>query len=103
MHDWARKADRPALAWAFSVAGFRSFSSQLSKSPGESATTRMSMLACWVPQYSAHCPRYSPGLSVWNHMELTRPGITSVLPASRGTQKLRHTSADLKVRYTEPA
>ena len=33
-----------------------------------------------------------------NHMRLVLPGIRSVLPASRGTQKLWHTSADFSVR-----
>ena len=56
------------------------------------------MFACWVPQYSAHWPTNSPGSSAWNHIELTRPGIRSVLPASRGTQKLWQTSADFRVR-----
>ena len=32
------------------------------------------------------------------HIELARPGIRSILPASRGTQKLWHTSADFRVR-----
>ena len=43
-----------------------------------------------------------PGLSVWNHMWFGRPGIRSVLPARRGTQKLWQTSADLKRQIDRP-
>ncbi len=39
-----------------------SFASQRSNSSGGSTTTRNSMLACWVPQYSAHWPTNRPGL-----------------------------------------
>ena len=46
------------------------------------------MLACERPQYSAHCPRYVPGLSIVNDVWLLWPGTTSRLPLSSGTQKL---------------
>src|SRR5262245_59417648 len=57
------------------------------------------MWACWVPQYSAHWPRYVPGSHGVSHITLRRFGMTSVLPASRGIQKLCATSADSNVRY----
>src|SRR5215213_2503448 len=46
------------------------------------------MLAWERPQYSAHWPRYVPGFSALNETELVRPGTTSFLPDSSGTQKL---------------
>ncbi|MNC86433.1 hypothetical protein D3C83_20950 [compost metagenome] len=46
------------------------------------------MLACDRLQYSAHCPRYVPGLSASKVTLFSRPGTTSCLPASLGTQKL---------------
>src|SRR5438045_1623038 len=60
----------------------------LSKSDGVTATTRRSMLACDVPQYSAHCPKKVPGRSALIFMWFCWPGTTSTLPASSGGQKL---------------
>ncbi len=54
--------------------------------------TRMPMLACETPQNSAHWPRYSPGVSAVNVSRFSRPGTTSRLPPSWGTQKLWITS-----------
>ena len=52
------------------------------------------------PQNSAHCPRYSPGSSAWNHMLVVLPGTTSILPASLGIQKLWITSSEVRSTTT---
>src|SRR5215510_12947653 len=62
--------------------------SHSSKSLGLCAITRKRMLAWDRPQYSAHCPRYVPALSMVNDVWLLWPGTTSRLPLSSGTQKL---------------
>src|SRR3990172_1189963 len=49
-----------------------------------------------MPQYSAHCPMYSPGVSGVSTSRLTRPGTTSRLPPSWGTQKEWMTSGPLR-------
>jgi len=54
--------------------------------------TRINMLACWVPQYSAHCPGRTPLVGLEGHGYWCVPGQI-VLPARRGTQKLWQTSA----------
>ncbi len=48
---------------------------------------RIRMLACEVPQYSAHCPMYSPGTSGVIMSRFTRCGTTSRLPPRYGIQK----------------
>jgi len=53
-----------------------------------STMTRIPMLACEVPQNSAHWPRYSPAVSAVKVSRFRRPGTTSRLPPSCGTQKL---------------
>src|SRR6266542_4359539 len=58
------------------------------------------MLACWSPQYSAHCPRYTPGRSAWIHILFVRPEMRSVLPVSCGTQKLWMTSSVVSSTWT---
>ena len=47
--------------------------------------------ACWIPQSSAQRATYVPGDAL-NHVSLTRPGIASILPPSRGTHQLWFTS-----------
>ena len=59
-----------------------------SKSSAVFAITRKRMLACDSPQYSLHCPRKVPGLSALRVSSLVRPGTTSRVPESSGTQKL---------------
>src|SRR5215831_10048031 len=49
--------------------------------------TRKRMLACDIPQYSAHWPGNSTGPSGARVIRLTRPGTTSRLPPSCGIQK----------------
>ena len=55
------------------------------------------MSACWSPQYSAHWPTYVPTRSGSIQTRLVLFGITSIFPASCGTQKLCATSADSSV------
>ena len=45
------------------------------------------MSACDKPQYSAHWPRYVPGLSASNLRKSFWPGTASFLPFSAGIQK----------------
>src|SRR5262249_16492595 len=51
-----------------------------------SAITRNRMLACESPQYSAHWPRNVPGRDASIFRNWVRPGTTSFLPLSSGTQ-----------------
>src|SRR5262249_18792121 len=55
------------------------------------------MRPCWMPQYSAHWPTEVPGRVGSIHTWLVLLGITSILPASWGTQKLWMTSTDSRV------
>src|SRR4029077_13369438 len=45
------------------------------KAESESTMTRSPILACALPQNSAHCPEYSPTESARNAMRVTCPGI----------------------------
>jgi hypothetical protein len=65
-----------------------------------STTTWKLMLACSWPQYSVHSPRNVPVLSALSHILLVRPGITSVLPAISGTQKLWMTLLEINSMST---
>src|SRR4051812_35150915 len=67
---------------------------------GGSAITCSAIFACWYPQNSAHCPRYTPALSAWNHHDCVRPGTRSFLPARLGTQNEWITSAELSTNST---
>ena len=58
------------------------------------------MLACEAPQNSAHWPQYSPGVSGVSVSRFRRPGTTSRLPPSCGTQKLWITSGPSSVSWT---
>ena len=49
------------------------------------------IVVCWIPQSSAQRATYVPGEAL-NHVSLTRPGIASILPPSRGTHQLWLTS-----------
>ena len=78
-------------SWAFT---------QRSKISGVSTMTRSIMLACEVPQYSAHCPQYVPGVSAVKVILFSRPGMTSRLAAICGTQKLWITSQPTSLMAT---
>ena len=65
-----------------------------SKAPGDCAITRKPMWACWIPQNSAHTPRYVPAFSAVNRSTFRCPGMVSTFPASSGTQKLCTTLSD---------
>jgi hypothetical protein len=58
------------------------------------------MLACDIPQYSAHWPGYSPGTSGVSVMWFTRWGTTSRLPPSWGIQKEWMTSGAFRKKAT---
>src|SRR6185312_7281148 len=68
--------------------------SQASNAARGCATTKNAILACASPQYSAHCPRYVPGVSARNQSALVYPGMRSLLPFRLGAQKLWITSSD---------
>src|SRR2546423_7513930 len=61
-------------------------------------TTFRRMLACEVPQNSAHWPEYTPGWSASSSHVCLRPGTTSCLPLRRGAQNEWMTSLDSSVR-----
>src|SRR3989442_11829701 len=61
---------------------------QRSNASGASTMTRIPMLACEVPQNSAHWPRYSPAVSAVKGSRVRRPRAPSRLPPGCGTQKL---------------
>ena len=54
------------------------------------------MFAWAMPQNSAHCPRYVPGAFALTRIVFVCPGMTSVLPASCGTQNEWMTSGDVR-------
>src|SRR5690606_38120686 len=60
---------------------------------GGRTTTSKLMWVCSRPQNSAHCPRMGLVESARRRMWLVRPGMASILPPSRGIQKLWMTSA----------
>ena len=66
-----------------------------SKSAGDTDRTWNAIRACWIPQYSAHCPGKSPVLSAFHQSRVSRPGNTSRFPENRGGQKLWTTSPEL--------
>ena len=91
----------PAAAGPAGSAGVaRCAATHRSNAAGASTTTRMPMLACEAPQNSAHWPQYSPGVSGVSVSRLSRPGTTSRLPPSCGTQKLWITSGPSSVSWT---
>src|SRR3989442_9231492 len=59
-----------------------------SNASGASTLTRLPLLACEVPQNSAHWPRYSPAVSAVKGSRVRRPRAPSRLPPGCGTQKL---------------
>src|SRR6266404_8959271 len=59
---------------------------------GSSATTRMRIQACCVPQNSEQVPMYSPGLSACSQMWLAWPGTVVILRVNFGTQNSCNTS-----------
>src|SRR5690606_23766185 len=59
---------------------------------GPSTVTSNAISACSRPQNSAHWPRMGPAWSARSRSTLVRPGIASILPPRRGTQKLWMTS-----------
>ena len=58
------------------------------------------MFACDSPQYSAHVPGYSPGVSGVMKRRLTRRGTTSRLPPSWGIQNEWMTSGAFRRKST---
>src|SRR5215469_5584575 len=61
---------------------------------GSSATNRMRIQACCVPQNSEHWPMKEPGLSACNQMWLGWPGTLLILRVNFGTQNSCKTSFD---------
>ena len=89
---------RPLCTWsAYALPALFCCCTQRWKSSGDSTITRSSILACWTPQYCAHCPTYVPASCGSIHISFVRLGIRSVLPASCGTQKLWSVSAESKL------
>src|SRR5688572_12951497 len=64
------------------------------------AMTCIRIRACQSPQNSAHSTRYVPGSDASTQRSLVRPGTMSILPMSRGTQKLWMTSLELICKST---
>ena len=95
----ARRAPcRPTASPVGSGAGAFCPATQRSNAAGSSTITRSCMLAWQAPQNSAHWPQYSPTRSGVSTIRLTRPGTTSRLPPSCGTQKLWITSGPSRSR-----
>src|SRR5690349_18541662 len=70
------------------------------KSVGESTTPKSRMLACDVPQNSAHWPGHTPTESAVYQRWLVRVGITSRLPPRRGIQNEWMMSAEFRMKWT---
>src|SRR5215831_16424067 len=98
MHAVVSKTLRPSATVGSAPAGRDCAWIHWSNCWRDSTYTRNSILACCVPQYCAHCPRYNPVFCGSIHMWLTLLGIRSVLPFKRGTQKLWSVSAESSVR-----
>src|SRR5262249_50466052 len=77
-----------------------SAASQDAKSVGESTTPVKRMLACDVPQNSAHCPGHTPTESAVYQRWLVRVGMTPRLPPRRGIQNEWMMSAELRMKWT---
>src|SRR5262249_3410100 len=70
------------------------------KSAGESTTPSKRMLACDVPQNSAHWPGHTPTESAVYQRWLVRVGMTSRLPPSFGIQNEWMMSAEFRMKWT---